>query len=50
MTDTHANWERIVVSWQDVQPKSATDFSRLGQTIPNAQQVYTLARTLCGKA
>jgi hypothetical protein len=37
MFDTHANWERIVVSWQDVQPKGAPDFSGLGQTINNTQ-------------
>jgi hypothetical protein len=37
MADTHADWERIVVAWQDVQPNGPGDFSRLGQTITNAQ-------------
>ncbi len=44
MADTHANWERIVLSWADVQPQSASDFSRLGQTITNAQVQGELAR------
>jgi hypothetical protein len=37
MVDTHADWERIIISWQDVQPRSEADFSRLGQTISNAE-------------
>jgi len=36
MDDTKADWERIVVAWQDVQPDGPNDF-RLGQTIGNAQ-------------
>jgi hypothetical protein len=36
MDDTHANWERIVLSWQDVQPDNPGTF-RLGQTIADAQ-------------
>lgn len=44
MADTSANWERIVMSWQDVQPNSAGDFSHLGQTITNAQVQAELNR------
>jgi hypothetical protein len=37
MADTRANWERIVLPWRDIQPAGPGDFSRLGQTISNAQ-------------
>jgi serine/threonine-protein kinase len=37
MADTKANWERIVLSWRDIQPNSAGDFGRLGQTINTTQ-------------
>lgn len=50
MADTHANWERIVLAWNDVQPQAPNDFSRLGQTIGNAQVQSEIARgvTLAG--
>jgi hypothetical protein len=36
MQDLRANWERVVFSWQDVQPNGPNDFN-LGNTISNAQ-------------
>ena len=50
MADTHANWERIVLSWSDVQPQGPADLSRLGQTITNTQVEGERARgvTLTG--
>jgi len=44
MADTHADWERVVLSWADVQPQEPGDFSHLGQTIDDAQVQGELAR------
>jgi hypothetical protein len=32
MTDVGGGWERIVLPWDDIQPRTAGDFSRLGRT------------------
>jgi tRNA A-37 threonylcarbamoyl transferase component Bud32 len=44
MADTHANWERVILAWSEVQPQGPGDFSRLGQTIGNQQVQAEIAR------
>jgi hypothetical protein len=34
MADIGAGWERIVLSWADIQPDAPDDFSWLGRTVP----------------
>ncbi len=34
MADVGAGWERVVLSWADIQPDGPDDFSWLGRTIP----------------
>ena len=34
MADIGAGWERIVLSWDDIQPNGPDDFSWLGRTVP----------------
>ncbi len=34
MADIGAGWERVVVSWADIQPNGPDDFSWLGRTLP----------------
>jgi len=34
MADIGAGWERIVLSWADIQPNGPDDFSWLGRTVP----------------
>ena len=34
MSDVGAGWERIVLSWADIQPNGPDDFSWLGRTVP----------------
>ena len=34
MADVGAGWERVVLSWADIQPNGPDDFSWLGRTIP----------------
>src|SRR4051794_34504969 len=34
MADIGAGWERVVLSWADVQPDGPGDFSWLGRTLP----------------
>jgi hypothetical protein len=34
MADVSAGWERVVLSWADIQPDGPDDFSWLGRTIP----------------
>ncbi len=34
MSDIGAGWERVVLSWADIQPDGPDDFSWLGRTIP----------------
>jgi hypothetical protein len=34
MADVGAGWERVVLSWADIQPDGPADFSWLGRTIP----------------
>ncbi|HET6316873.1 MAG TPA: hypothetical protein VFG86_10460, partial [Chloroflexota bacterium] len=46
MADTKANWERIILSWSDVQPQGPGDFSRLGQTVTNSQVQGELGRNV----
>src|SRR5439155_1806356 len=33
MDDTRAEWDRVVISWSDVQPGGPDDFSGLGRTV-----------------
>jgi hypothetical protein len=44
MTDLGAGWERIVLPWDDIQPRSAGDFSRLGITFPPDRLAAEVAR------
>jgi hypothetical protein len=44
MTDLSAGWERIVLPWDDIQPRSAGDFTRLGKTFPADQLAAELGR------
>src|SRR4029077_16446813 len=41
MSELGAGWERIVLSWADIQPDGPDDFSWLGRTVP--------ARALAGE-
>ena len=34
MADIGAGWERVVLSWADIQPNGPDDFSWLGRTLP----------------
>src|SRR5207302_3698796 len=34
MADIGAGWERVVLSWADIQPDGPDDFSWLGRTLP----------------
>ncbi|MBV9582634.1 MAG: hypothetical protein JO057_28960 [Chloroflexi bacterium] len=34
MADIGAGWERVVLSWADIQPSGPSDFSWLGRTLP----------------
>jgi hypothetical protein len=34
MSDIGAGWERVVLSWSDIQPNGPEDFSWLGRTLP----------------
>ena len=34
MADIGAGWERVVISWADIQPNGPDDFSWLGRTLP----------------
>lgn len=44
MTELGMGWERIVLPWDDIQPRSADDFSRLGKTFPPDKLASELAR------
>jgi hypothetical protein len=44
MADTHAGWERLIFSWDQVQPDSPGDFSHLGITISDNQLQTELNR------
>lgn len=35
MSTMGAGWERVVLSWPEIQPSAAGDFSHLGQSLPN---------------
>jgi len=44
MADLSAGWERLILPWDQIQPDSADDFSRLGSTISDAQLQAELDR------
>lgn len=44
MADIGAGWDRVVLSWADVQPTGPGDFSWLGRTIPQRELSQELSR------
>jgi hypothetical protein len=44
MADIGAGWERVVLSWADIQPDGPNDFSWLGRTLPPAALAGELNR------
>jgi hypothetical protein len=44
MAETRAGWDRVVLSWPDIQPDGPDDFRWLGRTIPPAALAAELER------
>jgi len=44
MSDIGAGWERVVLSWADIQPDGPDDFSWLGRTVPPTALAEELRR------